>query len=419
MDKNIHRKYFEFDKNQNTLAMTNITLFSQIVNKLNRVEFKKLVEKLGTDKHNKGITSWTQFISMLYLHFAHANSLSEICNGLRLSAGNLNHLGIVSKVPKKSSLSYENIHRDWHLFHEFFSVTLNAILSENEFRRTKLKARIKKSKKIFALDSTVVSLCLSLFDWAKYRRTKGAVKLHTLLDYDGCLPVYVHVTDGKTSDNKAAYKIGIPSGSVVVADRGYVDFNLLSNWAGNKIDFVVRLKDNIKFIPYGERPLPKERQGNILKDEMILLEEQKTRKKYPEKLRRIALYDEKNDLTIELITNNLTWTASTIAELYRRRWDIEIFFKELKSHLKIKSFVGTTENAVMIQIWTALLSYLILRYLKEISKYGWSLSNLIAALRGCLFLKIELNNFLNEPFKPPGELITDGKQESLFAQSKF
>jgi IS4 transposase len=199
-----------------------------------------------------------------------------------------------------------------------------------------------------------------------------------------------------------------------VADRGYVDFNLLSNWAGNKIDFVVRLKDNIKFIPYGERPLPKERQGNILKDEMILLEEQKTRKKYPEKLRRIALYDEKNDLTIELITNNLTWTASTIAELYRRRWDIEIFFKELKSHLKIKSFLGTTENAVMIQIWTALLSYLILRYLKEISKYGWSLSNLIAALRGCLFLKIELNNFLHEPFKPPGELITDGKQESLF-----
>jgi len=253
----------------------------------------------------------------------------------------------------------------------------------------------------------------------KVPKNKGAVKLHTLLDYDGCLPVYIHVTDGKTSDNKAACKIGIPSGSVVVADRGYVDFDLLSYWAGNKIDFAVRLKDNIKFIPYEERPLPEKHQGNVLKDEMILLEEQNTRKKYPEKLRRIAVYDEKNDLTIELITNNLTWTASTIAELYKRRWDIEIFFKELKNHLKIKSFVGTTENAVMIQIWTALLSYLILRYLKEISKYGWSLSNLIAALRGCLFLKIGLNNFLDEPFKPPGELITDGKQESLFAQTKF
>jgi len=152
--------------------MTNITLFSQIVNKLNRVEFRKIVDKLGTDKHNKGITSWTHLISMLYLHFAHSNSLSEISNGLRLSAGYLNRLGVVGKVLKKSSLSYVNIHRDWHLFHEFFLVTLNAILSEIEFGRTKLKARIGKSKKISALDSTMVSLCLSLFDWAKYRRTK-------------------------------------------------------------------------------------------------------------------------------------------------------------------------------------------------------------------------------------------------------
>ena len=155
---------------------------------------------------------------------------------------------------------------------------------------------------------------------------------------------------------------------------------------------------------------------DILVDEDILLFEKSTREKYPEKLRRVVVYDRKNDITFELITNNFSWTAYTISEIYRRRWDIETFFKELKSSLKIKSFVGTSENAVMIQIWTALISYLILRYLKQIARYGWSLSNLVAALRGCLFLKIDLRGFLDEPFKPPGELITDGKQEMLFAQ---
>ena len=392
--------------------MNNITLFSQIVNKFSRQDFKRIVDKYEADKHNKGINSWTQFIAMLYLHFAKVNSLQEISDGLRLSGGNLNHLGITKKVPKKTSLSYENKNRNWQVFGEFFHTVLASIQNEIDFKREKFRIRIKK--KIFALDSTLVSLCLSLYDWAKYRNQKGAIKLHTLLDYDGCLPVYVHVSDGKLADNTAAYQIKIPSGSVVVADRGYVDFNLLSQWNERKINFVVRLKDKINYISYGERPLPDKKDSNILIDEDILLANKNTRDKYNKKFRRIAVYDAKNNVTIELITNNLIWTASTIAELYRRRWDIEIFFKELKNHLKIKSFVGTTENAVMIQIWTALISYLMLRYLKATSKYGWSLSNLIAALRGCLFLKIELRGFLDEPFKPPGELITDGKQELLF-----
>ena len=412
MEENIHSKYFCLPKNQNTLAMNNITLFSQIINKLNREDFRKIVDKYESDKHNKGINSWTHMVSMLYLHYSNSNSLEEISNGLRLSGGNLNHLGITKKVPKKTALSYINIHRDWHLFCEFFQKTLFSIQSDQKFKREKFKFKIKR--KIFALDSTLISLCLSLYDWAKYRSTKGAVKLHTLLDYDGCLPVYIHVTDGKTADNKAAYFIKIPTGSVVVADRAYVDFKLLNKWNEDKINFVVRLKENVKFIPYAERPLPENKDSNILKDEEILLFEEATRSKYPKKLRRIAVYDSENNQTIEIITNNFNWTASTIADLYKRRWDIEIFFKGLKSHLKIKSFVGTTENAVMVQIWTAFISYLILRYLKAIAKYGWSLSSLIAAIRGCLFLKIDLRSFLDEPFKPPDELITDGRQEKLF-----
>lgn len=392
--------------------MVNITLFSQIVNKLNRQDFKKIVDKYQSDKHNKGINSWTHLVSMLYLHLAKANSLGEISNGLRLSGGNLNHLGIMHKVPQKSSLSYINQHRSWQLFSEFFYKMLEEIESECNFGKKRFKIKLKR--KIYALDSTVISLCLSLYDWAKYRTKKGAIKLHTLLDYDGCLPVYVNMTDGKVGDNTAAYNINIPKESVVVADRGYVDFKLLWNWNIKKINFVVRLKENINFIPYEERPLPENRNLNILKDEVILLMEKSTRENYPEKLRRVVVYDEKNKVTLELITNNFSWTAYTISDLYKRRWDIEIFFKELKTHLKIKSFVGTTQNAVMIQIWTALISYVMLRYLKSISKHGWSFSGLIAALRGCLFLKIDLKGFLDEPFKPPGELITDGKQELLF-----
>ena len=392
--------------------MINITLFSQIVNKLNRQEFKKLVDKHKSDKHNKGINSWTHLVSMLYLHLAKANSLSEVSNGLRLSGGNLNHLGIMQKIPRKSSLSYINQHRNWQLFSEFFYKMLEEIEKECNFGKKRFKIKLKK--KIYALDSTVISLCLSLYDWAKYRTKKGAIKLHTLLDYDGCLPVYVNVTDGKVSDNTAAYEISIPKESVVVADRGYVDFKLLWIWNKKQINFVVRLKENINYIPYEERSLPEKRNLNILKDELILLMERSTRENYPEKLRRVVVYDTKNDVTLELITNNFSWTAFTISDLYKRRWDIEIFFKELKNHLKIKSFVGTNENAVMIQIWTALISYLLLRYLKSMARYGWSFSNLIAALRGCLFLKIDLKGFLDEPFKPPGELITDGKQELLF-----
>jgi len=392
--------------------MNNITLFSQIVNKLNRQEFKKIVDKYECDKHNKGINSWTHLVSMLYLHLAKANSLEEISNGLRLTGGNLNHLGIMHKIPCKSSLSYINKHRNWQLFSEFFYKLLSEIESECNFGKKRFKIKFKK--KIYALDSTVISLCLSLYDWAKYRTKKGAIKLHTLLDYDGGLPVYINVSDGKVSDNTAAYDIAIPKGSVVVADRGYVDFKLLNIWNKKQINFVVRLKENIKYIPYEEIPLPENKNLNILKDEVILLMEKATRENYPDKLRRVVVFDTKNNVTIELITNNFSWTAYTISDLYKRRWDIEIFFKELKTHLKIKSFVGTTQNAVMIQIWTALISYLMLRYLKSIAKYGWSFSSLIAAMRGCLFLKIDLRGFLDEPFKPPGELITDGKQELLF-----
>jgi len=373
----------------------NVTLFSQIISTLNRVSFNRIVTKHDTDKHNKGINSWTHFVSMLFCQFARANSLREISNGLRSTTGNLNHLGI-TLAPSKSSLSYINKHRDWHIFQEYYYELLDQLSKEAKFKRIKFR---KIQKKIFMLDATVISLCLSLFDWAKYRQKKGAIKLHVLLDYDGCLPSYMNMTDGKVADVRAAKLMPIPKDSVVVADRAYVDFKMLYRWQKQNTDFVIRLKKNIKYISKTEFDLPTDKDQHILMDESIILEEQDSFEHYPKRLRRVAVWDDVNKKTIELITNQMSWTAATIAELYKQRWQIETFFKAIKQIMKIKTFVGTSENAVQIQIWTALISILLLKYLKAIGKHDWSMSNLIAFLRMNLFVKINLTEWLNHPFE--------------------
>jgi hypothetical protein len=260
-----------------------------------------------------------------------------------------------------------------------------------------IKFRIKS--KIFLLDATTISLCLSLFDWAKYRRSKGAIKMHTLLDYDGNLPAYVNITDGKTADNKGAYDIPLLKGSVIVADRYYNDFSLLNTWNSKGVYFVVRHKDNIRFKTIREHDLPDNRHEHILIDELIELTGTQSKCKYTGKLRRVAIWDEQNQQVIEVITNQMSWTANTISELYKSRWQIEIFFREIKQLLHIKSFIGTSHNAVMIQIWTALITILMLKALKAMAKYGWHLSNLVAFIRLNIFVKIDLQKWLDKPFE--------------------
>jgi hypothetical protein len=391
--------------------MKNITLFSQILQQIDRNIFQKAVQQYKTDKHSKGINSWTHLTAMLFCHISKAQSIREITNGLLSATGNLNHLGIQGKTPSRSSLSYINKHRDWRMFREFYFLLKEELHSRGYLKREKFK-RIKR--KIYMLDSTVISLCIKVFDWAKYRKEKGAIKLHTMLDYDGCMPSYLFMTEGKQADVRHAQYMLVPKRSVIVADRGYQDFSMLFDWEKNDIYFVTRLKKSINHEMIKELSLHNTDEEKILKDELIMLTEKDTKEQYPKAIRRVAVYDEENQKVIELITNNLAWTASTIAELYKQRWRIEIFFKELKQHLKIKSFIGTNENAMWIQIWTALITLLLLRYLKEIAKYGWSLSNLIAFLRMNLFVKIMLVDWLDNPFRPPEDFSISNRQESLF-----
>ena len=376
--------------------MVKVNLFSQIISKLDRSSFKSLVEEHQTDKHQKGFNSWTHLVSMLFCQFAKSQSVRDISNGLRSATGNLNHLGI-QKAPSKSTISYQNKNRDWHLFKDYYYKLLSQLGQQMNIKPSKF--RIKS--KIFLLDSSTISLCLSLFDWAKYKTAKGAIKMHTLLDYDGNLPAYVNITDGKTADNKGAYDVPLLANSVIVADRYYNDFSLLNVWDSNSVYFVVRHKENLKFKPVKELELPENRHEHILKDEIIEFTGTKAKQNYPKRLRRIAIWDEENEQVIELITNQMSWTANTISELYRSRWQIEIFFREIKQLLHIKSFIGTSENAVMIQIWSALITILVLKYLKALSQFGWRLSNLVSFIRLNLFVKIDLQKWLDKPFDEP------------------
>jgi len=389
--------------------MANITLFSQIISQLDRSGFTKIVKKHDTDKHQKGYTSWTHLIAMVFSQFAGSQSVRDISHGLRSATGNLNHMGI-EQAPSKSTISYQNKHRDWRLFRDYYYHLLSYLGQQAKFKQVKFKIK----SKILLLDSTTISLCLSLFDWAHYKTSKGAVKMPTLLDYDGNLPSYVHISDGKTGDNTAAYNVPVVKGSVIVADRYYNDFSLLNVWDSNEVFFVVRHKDNLSYRSLEENPLPEQRHQNILIDEWIALTGTNSAAKYNGKLRRVAVWDAENEQTIELLTNHPTWAASKIGKLYKSRWQVEIFFREIKQLLNIKSFIGTTPNAVMIQIQAALITILVLKVLKKMAKYSWYLSNLVSFIRLNLFVKIELQQWLDKPFEqansPPEEQI----QGSLF-----
>lgn len=378
--------------------MANITLFAQAINKLPKESIRKIIRQAGTDKHSKGYDTWSQLISMMFCQFSNCDSVRDISNGLNSANGNLNHLNI-ARAPSKSTIAYQNAHRDSSVFRDIFFCVYKYLGQQASWRGGKF--RFKMPVKL--LDSSVVTLTMSLYEWAHYTSTKGAVKMHTLLDYDSLLPEFVNITDGKANDSIAAFDISVNPHSVVVADRGYCNFALLNFWDSTNVFFVVRHRDNLLYSQVIERPLPEHRAQNVLIDEEIELTGVKSKEKYPRHLRRIAVWNEEHSFVVQLLTNNFKLAASTIAELYKARWQIEIFFRNLKSLLRIKSFVGTTRNAVEIQVWTAMITMLLLGWLKHIAKYKWGLANLVVSLRLNTFTKIDLEKWLNEPFTPPPE----------------
>jgi hypothetical protein len=373
------------------------SLFGQIIDVVNKAGFHQIVSKRQGDKYAKGFSCWDQCVSMLYCHFAQASSLREICGGLATVTGKLSHVGL-RRAPKKSTLSLANAHRPHEIYQDLFASVHGLCATA---WRGKRPFRFKN--KLYSLDSTVIDLCATLFPWAKFRQTKGAVKVHLLLDHDGYLPVFAHITDGKTHDVRPARALAaefpFPAGSIVAFDRGYNDFALFQRWHDGGVWFVTRMKDQTAYDVLEVNPVKDG--GTILRDERIILTGQKAIRMPLPDFRRVVVWDEVNQREIVLLTNHMDFAASTISRIYKERWQIEIFFKTIKQHLKIKTFVGTSANALKVQIWTALISILILKYLKFLSTFGWSLSNLIALLRPNLFTYRDLVEWLNNPFETP------------------
>ena len=370
-----------------------VTLFSQVLKLVDRNIFNQVVVKHDTDKHSKGCNTWTHFVSMLFLQMANLHSLRDISTGLRSATGNLSHLGI-QRAPCKSTISYRNQHRSYKVFENLYFKLLDSI--EPSLQRKRLYARRLK-RKIFIMDSSIIPLCLSLFDWAKFRTTKGAIKLHAVLDYDSGLPSYALITQAKTHDVNPARELSFPTGSVLVVDRAYVDFSWLNDLDSKGVFFVTRLKSNVN-IQIAQSYLTNDKHDHVLSDQDIQLTGFYTAQSYPERLRIVKIYDESNDNQLVLLTNNMSWTADTVSQLYKARWDVEVFFKHLKQLFRVKTFVGTSSNAVRIQMWCSMIAILLLNYMKTKAKHPWHLSNLISFLRLNLFSKINLWNWLNKPF---------------------
>jgi hypothetical protein len=368
------------------------SIFSQLLQLFPRIDFEALVRKTQAERHARGFACWAQLVAMLFCQLGRAHSLREIIGGLRSCEGKLKHLGITA--PNRSTLAYANEHRPWELYQQVFLQLLERCRTQ-----VKGKRKFRFKNKLVSLDSSTIDLCLSIFDWARFRRTKGAVKLHLLLDHDGYLPEFAIISDGKATDVKVAWQFHFDPGTIVVDDRGYTDYALWGQWSAQKVYFVTRLKDNAKYEVVGNREVPQGR--HVLKDELIELRGAKAIEKCPVPLRRIEVEDPQTGGILVFVTNHLGLGASTIAAIYKDRWEIEIFFKHLKQNLKIKTFVGTSANAVRIQIWTALIAMLILRFLQLRAQLNWSLSNLIALLRMNLFTHRDLWAWLNHPFEVP------------------
>jgi hypothetical protein len=381
--------------------------FAQALKLVDRNDFELAVIQHGAEKGAKGFSCWDQFVAMEFCQLGCADSLREICGGLATAMGKLVHLGL-NKAPAHSTLAYANEHRTWQLYQTVFG---DILIRCQDLADTKQR-KFRFKNPLMLVDSTVIDLCLKVYDWAHFRRAKGAVKLHLQLNHQGYLPCWAVITEGKTHDVKVAQTLRFEAGTIVVMDRGYVDFKMFARWTANDVFFVTRAKENLDYEVVETKEVAS--RGNVRRDEIIRLVGPKTKENYPEMLRRIVVWDEENKREIELLTNIFKFAASTIASIYKERWQIELFFKAIKQNLKIKTFVGTTENAVKTQIWTALIAILLLKYLKLKSTWAWSLSNLAAMLRFNLLTYRNLWMWLNSPYEVP-VVVPGPEQLYLFA----
>ena len=352
-------------------------VFSQFLDLLPRYEFQNIVNKYKGDYRTKHFKCWNQLACMVFAHIRQEDSLRDIDIAMNAHASKLYHIGI--KQCPKSTLADANELRDYRIYEEFAKSLMSR--ARRVYANTQLSMDVDNA--VYALDASTIDLTLSLFPWAKFRATKGAIKLHAMIDLRGNIPAFLYITDGKVHDVKAAPQIQIEPQGIYLVDRAYVDFAWLWSIEQAKAFFVTRLKTSIKWTRVISRPVDKSL--GIRSDQDILLFSKQTKEKYPKRLRRVTFRDEERNRTLVFLTNNFSLSSETIASLYKARWQIELFFKWIKQNLMVKSFYGTSANAVKTQIWISMTVYLVLAIMKERFHLENNLSQLLHFLEVNLF----------------------------------
>jgi hypothetical protein len=368
-------------------------VFAQLMDFLPRREFRACVERYGGDRRWRGFSCRDQFLALGFAQLTFRESLRDIEICLRALGPKLYHAGFRGRV-SRSTLADANARHDWRIYADFAHVLIRR--ARRLYAGEPLGVDLKQT--VYALDSTTIDLCLSLFPWARFRRRKGAVKLHTLLDLRGSIPCFVHISHGKTHDVTILDQLPIESGAFYVMDRGYVDFLRLHRFTAAAAFFVTRGKRNLDCTCRARRPVDKA--TGLRSDQTIVLGGAKSSQLYPEPLRRVAFYDTENRRRLVFLTNNFTLPALTIARLYKCRWQVELFFKWIKQHLRIKAFYGTSDNAVKTQVWIAISVYVLVAIVKKELRIERSLYEILQVLSLTLFEKTLLFQALNVKLEP-------------------
>ena len=359
------------------------TIFSQIMGFLPKHKFRQCVSRYKGNYRVRSFTCFDQFLCMAFAQLTYRESLRDIVCCLRAMRDKLYHMGIRAKV-SRTTLARANENRDWRIYCDFAQVLIH--------QARKLYANdnfgLELNETVYALDSTTIDLCLSLFPWARFRKTKGAVKMHTLLDLRGNIPSFIAITDGKVHDVNILDALIPEPGAIYVMDKAYLDYERLYSLHKNAAFFVTRAKTNTQIKRLYSNPVDKS--IGLRCDQIVALTGYYTKKAYPDKLRRIKYYDSENDLRLVFLTNHFNLSAKTIADLYQSRWQIELFFKWIKQHLRIKAFYGTSENAVKTQIWIAITVYVLVAIIKKRMKIEHSLYTILQILSVSIFEKMPI-----------------------------
>jgi len=373
---------------------------------LSAYEFQKCVARYRGDSHGRGFSCWDQYLAMAFAQLTYRESLRDIEACLRSMSGKLYHVGFRGQV-SRSTLADANETHDWRIYADFAQVLIG--IARPLYAQDPIGVDLNQS--LYALDSTTIDLCLSLFPWAKFRKHKGAVKMHTLLDLHGNIPTFISITDGKVHDVNILDEILPEAGAFYVMDRGYVDFERLYVFTLSAAFFVVRTKSNVLLQRRYSHPVDKA--TGVRSDHTVILTALDSAKAYPEQLRRVSYLDVKTRKRFKFLTNNFTLPALTIALIYKSRWQVELFFKWIKQHLRIKAFFGTSENAVKTQIWIAVSVYVLVAIIRKRLEMEASLYQILQILSVTLFEKTPILQALQPP-DSQDDLLVSANQLNLF-----